>query len=402
MLANLSYYTLRELLKNYSFPLALIDLDGIDYNFEFFSTRVNTYSKKIRIATKSIRVPYIIKYIYEKNPSIISGLMCYRIREAQYLFNQGFNNIFIAYPEVNKNDLNILIKMIKSGCNVSITADLLEHFNILNKLGKENNCVINVVLELDGSLKITNSVNLGVRRSSIQSISDLKNRLSFIRNMKNINLYGVMLYEAQIAGVADNLPNDITKHIKRKIKQISIEKVKDFRNDCLEVIYDQGFKPEIINGGGSGSVDTTIKEECITEITIGSGFLCSHLFSYYNNLELIPSIFYAIEIVRKSDENFVTCMGGGYIASGSYGKEKQPEIFLPKGITYTNIEGFGEVQTPFKILDKKLDLNLGDPIILRHAKAGELAEHFNKYLVFKDNKIISETETYRGLGLSFL
>jgi D-serine deaminase-like pyridoxal phosphate-dependent protein len=292
--------------------------------------------------------------------------------------------------------------MIKDGCNVSITADLLEHFNLLDKLGKENDCKINVVIELDGSLRLTDNINLGVRRSSIRTLEELKNRLSFIRNMKNINLYGVMLYEAQIAGVADNLPHDMSKPIKRKMKEISIEKVKEFRSNCLEIIYDQGFNPEIVNGGGSGSIHTTVKEECITEVTVGSGFLCSHLFSYYNDLNLIPSIFYAIETVRKSDDNFITCMGGGFIASGSHGKEKQPEIFLPKGIIPTDIEGFGEVQTPFKILDKKLNISLGDPVILRHAKAGELAEHFNKYLLFKDNKIISEIETYRGLGFNFL
>jgi len=402
MLAKLSYYSLREILKKYSFPLAFVDIDAVDYNFNFFSKIAGNYNKKIRIATKSIRVPYLIKYLYEKNPSLISGLICYRIKEAFYLFEQGFDNIFIAYPEVNLKDLNLLIEMIKKGCNISITADLLEHFNILEKLGRENNCKINVVIELDGSLRLTNSINLGVRRSSIRTLEELKNRLSFIRNMRNINLYGVMLYEAQIAGVADNLPNDITKPIKRKIKEISIEKVKEFRNNCLEIMYDQGFNPQIVNGGGSGSIYTTVKEECITEITVGSGFLCSHLFSYYSNLDLIPSIFYAIEIVRKSENNFVTCMGGGYIASGSYGKEKQPEVFLPKGIVPTDIEGFGEVQTPFKILDNKLNLNLGDPVVLRHAKAGELAEHFNKYLLFKNNEIFSEIETYRGLGCNFL
>lgn len=404
MLSRISYYKLKEELKSYHLPMAMVDLDGVDANFELFARAAKAYNKKIRIATKSLRCLSLIKYLAEKDPELISGLMCYRIREAEYLFSQGLDNLFVAYPEINPQDLKILAELTKKGCNISITADSLDHFNMLDKLGKEHDCKIKIVLELDGSLRaLGGKLNLGVRRSSVKTLEELKNRLSFIRNMKHIKLYGVMLYEAQVAGLADKLPfSKLQNPIKKRIKASSIPKIKEFRQKSMEIIYNEGFSPEIINGGGSGSIFSSIEDDSLSEVTVGSGFICSQLFSYYEDLDLQPSIFYAIETVRKPEKGYITCMGGGYVASGSHGLEKQPTLFLPKGIEATELEGFGEVQTPFKILDNKVKIDLGDPIILRHAKAGELAEHFNNYHFFKNDKVVSIEPTYRGFGLSFL
>ena len=63
-------------------------------------------------------------------------------------------------------------------------------------------------------------------------------------------------------------------------------------------------------------------------------------------------------------------------------------------------EGFGEVQTPVK-LSRNLKLRIGDPVLFRPAKAGEIAERFTHYSLFRDNKIGRDVETYRGLGHCF-
>jgi D-serine deaminase-like pyridoxal phosphate-dependent protein len=49
-----------------------------------------------------------------------------------------------------------------------------------------------------------------------------------------------------------------------------------------------------------------------------------------------------------------------------------------------------------------LELALGDPIFFRHAKAGELAEHFNEYLLIRGDRVSARAPTYRGLGRCFL
>jgi len=59
------------------------------------------------------------------------------------------------------------------------------------------------------------------------------------------------------------------------------------------------------------------------------------------------------------------------------------------------------VQTPVRV-PRGITLPLGAPVFFRHAKSGELAEHFNEYLLLRGEKIEGRAPTYRGLGQCFL
>ena len=63
-------------------------------------------------------------------------------------------------------------------------------------------------------------------------------------------------------------------------------------------------------------------------------------------------------------------------------------------------EGFGEVQTPVRI-SADMEVGLGDPLLFRPSKSGEIAEHFQKYLLLRDQRIEKEVLTYRGEGQLF-
>jgi D-serine deaminase-like pyridoxal phosphate-dependent protein len=96
-----------------------------------------------------------------------------------------------------------------------------------------------------------------------------------------------------------------------------------------------------------------------------------------------------------------TCLGGGYVASGSAGTEKLPRPYLPDGAALLPLEGAGEVQTPVRYRGPER-LALGDPIFMRHSKAGELCEHFNTLLLVMAGRVVGEVPTYRGEGQVFL
>jgi D-serine deaminase-like pyridoxal phosphate-dependent protein len=136
-------------------------------------------------------------------------------------------------------------------------------------------------------------------------------------------------------------------------------------------------------------------------VTAGSGFLDSHLFDRYRGLRLQPAAFFALQVVRRPGARLVTCHGGGYVASGGAGKDRLPIPALPEGLRLLGLEGAGEVQTPLEV-DGAPDLALGDPVFFRHAKAGELAEHFAEYMLVRGDRVEGRAATYRGLGKCFL
>jgi D-serine deaminase-like pyridoxal phosphate-dependent protein len=62
-------------------------------------------------------------------------------------------------------------------------------------------------------------------------------------------------------------------------------------------------------------------------------------------------------------------------------------------------EGAGEVQTPIHY-DGAIQLQVGDPIIFRHAKAAEVCERFDIITAYRRTEI-QEFKTYRGSGVNF-
>ncbi|MGH2481403.1 MAG: amino acid deaminase/aldolase, partial [Ktedonobacteraceae bacterium] len=162
-----------------------------------------------------------------------------------------------------------------------------------------------------------------------------------------------------------------------------------------------GLTLRFVNGGGTGSQLSTCIEAVVTEVTVGSGFYSPTLFDNYKDFRYQPAVGYAIEIVRKPAPGTYTCLGGGYIASGAIGADKQPQPYLPAGAKLTPSEGAGEVQTPVNYSGNHR-LDLGDPIFMRHAKAGEICERFTHLVLVQQGQIVDEITTYRGDGQCFL
>lgn len=62
------------------------------------------HGKKIRLATKSVRVPKLIQQIMDLGEGTIQGLMCFSSAEARFLCDEyGFDDIMIAYPLVQED-----------------------------------------------------------------------------------------------------------------------------------------------------------------------------------------------------------------------------------------------------------------------------------------------------------
>ena len=133
----------------------------------------------------------------------------------------------------------------------------------------------------------------------------------------------------------------------------------------------------------------------------GSGFVDSHLFDAYRGLTLRPAAYFALQVVRRPGKGLLTCHGGGYVASGAAGRDRLPLPALPAGLSLLDLEGAGEVQTPLRATGDT-PLELGDPVFFRHAKAGELAEHFAGYILIRGERVEARAPTYRGLQKCFL
>lgn len=390
------YY--KGIIQNEQYPILFLDMDKLESNTkEIKNRRLKNIS--IRIASKSIRSVSILNKILESD-SIFKGILSYSGKEAIFLSQNGIGDIVVAYPVININELILIAEEIHNGADITLMVDNSIQVEKLNKIAENNSIVIPVCIDIDMSTKFL-KLHFGVFRSPINNKKLATDLAELIKNLSNIKLRGIMGYEAQIAGLPDRSPakNFILNLVIRKLKKRSIKKIKRRREEIVKSILELGHNLEFVNGGGTGSVETSSNEDVVTEVTVGSGFFSSHLFDYYDNFKHSPSLMYAIEITRVPKNGIYTCHGGGYVASGSVGIDKIPKPFLPLGAELLVNEMAGEVQTPVKYSG---ELNIGDPIIMRHSKSGELCEHFNEIVLIKEGKIVNRVKTYRGEGKIFL
>lgn len=393
-----SYEYYKNILKGQDLPLAFVDLDILDQNIKDILSR--TKGKKIRIASKSIRCEYILKHILQSSP-VFQGLMTFTGKEALTLLDNGYDDVLMGYPVVNPKDIEGFCLATKAGKSAVLMVDDVEHFQLIQKEAEKHQVVQPVCIDVDMSSDYS-GVHFGVYRSPINSVEKFKNLVDKAMTFPNVKIVGLMGYEAQIAGVGDTSPyNGLKNYAIKILKKLSIKELQKRRTDCVQYLIDNGLKPTLINGGGTGSIESTQLEEFVTEITVGSGFYSPALFDYYEGFKHLPAAGYAIQIVRSPQKGMFTALGGGYVASGSISLDKQPKPYLPEGIQLTENEGTGEVQTPF-IYKGKDNLKIGDPVLFRHSKAGELCERFSHLKLIQGGQIIEQIPTYRGNGWTFL
>ncbi|MGG0658119.1 alanine racemase [Rummeliibacillus pycnus] len=378
-------------------PFAWIDLNALDANIRFINHHIK--DKNVRIATKSIRSIQLLRYLNEKL-SNVSGLMTFTASETCYLLENGFDHLLLGYPVWEEQRVLEIYNYIKKGYDVCFMVDDIKQAKWLNSLAKRLNVNVSICIDINLSVD-TPLIYFGTKRSAIKNIHDLERLLKLLKNQTNLHIVGVMGYEAQLAGVGDLPIQKWKQPVIQQLQKISKKRVAKLRKEAVDFILSEIGTLEFVNGGGTGSVDFTAQSSEVTEITIGSAFYNPALFDQYSQLNLQPASGFALRVTRNPEEDVVVCHGGGYIASGAIGNDKQPVPFEAQYFRYLPFEGAGEVQTPLRILDYQ-NTNIGDTIYFRHAKAGELCERFVQLEAVRNGQHVGSFNTYRGDGKCFL
>ena len=411
-------------------PAALVDLDAVEANVERLLAPIRAAGKRVRIATKSIRCPALVARVLQlangdrtlrdaargelargagRAPNTLPrgtgrsdldplaiGLMTYTAAETAFLAAAGERDLILAYPTLLASDAAHLARANRTATAAAMIDDAAQ-LPPLATAARAEGTTIPIVIDVDMSWRPTGSMHLGVRRSPLREPADV---VALARAFEApLRFHGVMGYEAQLAGLPDRVPAAWQRPFVRAIKRRSGPELAARRGQIVAALAGAKLPCAIVNGGGTGSVDWSSADAALTEVTIGSGFLCGHLFDGYRGLALSPALAFALQVVRRPAPGVVTCLGGGWIASGATGADRLPQPAWPHGCTLLTAEGAGEVQTPVRVAR---ELALGDPIFFRPAKSGELAEHVGEYLLVRGDRVVERAPTYRGLGQTFL
>jgi D-serine deaminase-like pyridoxal phosphate-dependent protein len=380
-------------------PLAIVDLDAYDRNAADLTRRGANHP--VRVATKSVRCRYLIERALAR-PGY-RGIMCYSLSEALWLHAMGTSDdVLVAYPTVDAKAIRALAADEAARRKLTIMVDSPAHLDVVDEALGSGHPEIRVCLELDVSwrpLAGRPQVHIGTRRSPLFTPEQAAGFAREITQRAGFRLVGVMGYEGQIAGLGDDPPGrPVRAQLIRAIQDRSARELNRRRAEAIRMIQTL-TSLEFVNGGGTGSLESTAMDPSVTELTAGSGLMGPTLFDAYRRFTPVPALLFALPVVRRPGPGVATLFAGGYIASGPGTPDRLPRPFLPAGLTLSGVEGAGEVQTPVRGAAAD-QLRPGDRVWLRHAKAGELAERFKEYHVIHGDEITA-VPTYRGEGQCF-
>ncbi|WP_410662827.1 amino acid deaminase/aldolase [Amycolatopsis sp. lyj-84] len=377
-------------------PFAVVDLDAFDANGADLLRRAA--GKPIRVVSKSVRCRYLLERVLAR-PGF-EGLMCYSLAEAVWHVEQGTaDDIVVAYPTADHGALRRLAANDRARAAISIMVDSPEHLDLVDAALGQDHPEIRVCLELDASWRPLPGVHVGTRRSPVFSPRQAADLARTILSRKGFRLVGMMAYEGQIAGLGDAAGSGVKNSLIGWMQRKSIVEIAKRRAAAVRAVRALADL-EFVNGGGSGSVESTGAEAAVTEIAAGSGLIGPTLFDGYAHFSPRPAAMFALPVVRRPAPKIATLYSGGYIASGPTESSRQPTPYLPEGLSLLGFEGAGEVQTPVSG-EAARHLRLGDRVWLRHAKAGELAERFTHYHVIIGDRVDRTVPTYRGESQNF-
>jgi D-serine deaminase-like pyridoxal phosphate-dependent protein len=291
------------------------------------------------------------------------------VAEARWLARE---DILVAYPSAHPGTVPP---------GVTLMVDSVEHLEPLAPGTR-------VCIDVDAGLWV-GPLKIGAKRSPVHTPEQAAALADEIVS-RGLTLAGVMAYESQIAGVSDR------QATVRAMKRLSRREVARRRAAVVAALPPL----ELVNAGGTGSIESSVAEDAVTEVAAGSGLYAPALFDAYASFTPTPAAFFALPVVRRPGPGAATLFSGGYLASGAATDDRLPVPTYPRGLKLDTREGAGEVQTP--VLGHAADaLRVGDRVWLRHAKAGELCERFDELHLVAGEQIVGTVPTYRGEGQNF-
>lgn len=376
-------------------PFGVLDAAALAANARDLVRRAA--GKPIRLATKSVRIRSVIADVQALDG--FAGLLCYTLPEALWLHRNGFDDLVVGYPSADRGAIARLATDEAAAAAITLMVDDAVQLDLIDAAAPPaRRQTIRLAIDLDAGYR-AGPLKFGALRSPLRTAADATAFGRLIAGRPGFVLSGMMSYESQIAGVG-NAGRGLRPAIIRAMQQRSAAEIAERRAAVvarMRTVADLEF----VNGGGTGSLETTTSEAGVTELAAGSGLFGPGLFDHYRAFHPQHAAFFVLPVVRRPARSVATLLGGGWVASGPAGKDRLPVIADPAGLSYVDLEGAGEVQTPLRGRPAR-ELQVGQQVWLRHAKAGELAEHINQVHVVDGDQVSAVLSTYRGEGQAFL
>lgn len=380
----------------------IIDLDALDYNLNFVTGQLGN-NFKLRLTTKSLPSIELLKYLMDKAHT--NRLMVFSepfIAELLTRFDGDSIDMLLGKP-LPVEALGRL-KAYKGWNNISWLVDTKERLNDYLLFAKRENVKLKLSVEID----------VGLHRGGLQTTEELADVVKTLQqNTQYAQLTGLMGYDGHVPYV----PFYINKEKAIKKAFVNVQHCYSAFADELKKHYDPAFISTLtFNGGGSKTYFYYPQYREITavnDIAMGSGFLAPTEFPELLVLGHKPALYLAGPVLKKIETEklpHAEILSGMvnmwnpnikvsyYMLGGGWAGEPVAPTGLRKNPFWDSDDKNFMNQLPNQALLSSSDqnnLHVGDFVFYQPWEGDGMLE-FKNLLLFRQNKIIGEWETYRG------
>lgn len=282
-------------------PFAVVDLAALRANTADLVRRAG--GTPIRVASKSVRCREIVRRTLA-TPGY-AGVLAYTLPEALWLAEE-VEDVVVGYPSVDRAALARLGADERLAARVTLMVDSPEHLDLTAAHVGVDGPPVRVCVELDASLRLAGGrVHLGARRSPAHTPQEVAALARAVHDHPRLRLVGLMAYEGQVAGVGDDQPG-LRRLAVRAVQRRSVTELAQRRAEAVAAVREVA-PLDFVNGGGTGSLETTSAEAAVTEVAAGSGLLGPHLFDHYTRFRPRPAAHFVLPVVRRPSPGTRRC-----------------------------------------------------------------------------------------------
>ena len=113
------------------------------------------------------------------------------------------DDIVVAYPAVDRAALARLVASPSAAAAITLMADDVAHLDLVDSVRSSRAVPIRIAIDIDAGLRMGRQ-HIGPKRSPLYDPDQVLRLGSTVAERSGFTLVGVMSYEGQVAGVADD------------------------------------------------------------------------------------------------------------------------------------------------------------------------------------------------------
>ena len=298
-------------------PLVLVDLDRLEHNITKTAEMAEKNGKILWPMFKTSKSSFIAKLQVKAGAD---GFLCGTIDEAEVLVNHNLTKkIMIAYPVVDKVNLNRLIKLAEKDVRIILRIDNLDLAEHINEHLKKHELHFEYCVKVD-----VGDHRFGVKP---ERVGKFVKKLEKYSNLKFI-------------GLATHQGNAYEASNPKEVEEIA-KKTANLMEIAVKSLRKYGFEPEIIGAGATPTLRFDVESPVYTHLFPGN-------YIYYDRTQAL--VYGSASLDNCALTVLVTIISIPEHANGSIAMINAGSRFFDKRI-HGHIRGYGQlVEYPKAIL----------------------------------------------------